>query len=61
MPQEVERIITRCLRKDPQRRWQSMADLKVALEDVLEELESGKIAIVQGRGAAANAAARLAG
>ena len=42
VPREVERIITRCLRKDPQRRWQSMADVKVALEDVLEELESGK-------------------
>src|SRR5579864_2154568 len=41
VPREVERIITRCLRKDPERRWQSMADLKVALEDVLEEIESG--------------------
>jgi Tol biopolymer transport system component/tRNA A-37 threonylcarbamoyl transferase component Bud32 len=42
VPVEVERIINRCLRKDPQRRWQSMADLKVALEDVLEELDSSK-------------------
>jgi eukaryotic-like serine/threonine-protein kinase len=42
VPLEVERIIKRCLRKDPQRRWQSMADLKVALEDVLEELDSSK-------------------
>jgi eukaryotic-like serine/threonine-protein kinase len=42
VPREVERIINRCLRKDPQRRWQSMADLKVALEDVLEEWDSGK-------------------
>ena len=42
VPREVERIIMRCLRKDPERRWQSMADLKVALEDALEELESGK-------------------
>ena len=40
VPREVERIVTRCLRKDPQRRWQTMADLKVALEDALEELES---------------------
>jgi eukaryotic-like serine/threonine-protein kinase len=40
IPREVERIIARCLRKDPQRRWQSMADVKVALEDALEELES---------------------
>lgn len=42
-PREVERIIGRCLRKDPQRRWQSIADVKVALEDALEELESGKL------------------
>ena len=42
VPREVERIIMRCLRKDPERRWQSMADLKVALEDALEEVESGK-------------------
>jgi serine/threonine protein kinase len=42
VPVEVERIINRCLRKDPQRRWQSMADLKVALEDALEELDSSK-------------------
>src|SRR5262249_29876164 len=45
VPQEVERIISRCLRKDPQRRWQNMADVKVALEDVLEEFDSTKIAI----------------
>jgi Tol biopolymer transport system component/predicted Ser/Thr protein kinase len=43
IPRDVERIISRCLRKDPQRRWQSMADVKVALEDVLDELESGKL------------------
>ncbi|HLK23009.1 MAG TPA: protein kinase [Bryobacteraceae bacterium] len=45
IPVEVERIIKRCLRKDPQRRWQSMADLKVALEDVLEDLDSSKAEI----------------
>ena len=43
-PPEVERIVMRCLRKDPGRRWQSMADLKVALEDVLEDWDSAKIA-----------------
>jgi eukaryotic-like serine/threonine-protein kinase len=48
VPREVERIIMRCLRKDPQRRWQSMADLKVALEDVLEEMESGKAVVSEG-------------
>jgi eukaryotic-like serine/threonine-protein kinase len=47
VPAEVERIINRCLRKDPQRRWQSMADLKVALEDVLEEWDSGKSQVIK--------------
>jgi Tol biopolymer transport system component/predicted Ser/Thr protein kinase len=36
---EIERIVARCLRKDPQRRWQSVADVKIALEDALEELD----------------------
>src|SRR6266849_10980635 len=48
VPREVERIIMRCLRKDPERRWQSMADLKVALEDALEEVESGKAIVSTG-------------
>jgi eukaryotic-like serine/threonine-protein kinase len=48
IPRDVERIIGRCLRKDPQRRWQSMADIKVALEDVLEELEAGKLGMAAG-------------
>jgi Tol biopolymer transport system component/predicted Ser/Thr protein kinase len=52
VPRDVERIISRCLRKDPQRRWQSMADIKVALEDVLDELESGKLALADGEAAA---------
>ncbi|HYY69726.1 MAG TPA: protein kinase [Terriglobales bacterium] len=37
---ELERIITRCLKKDPERRWQTMADVKVALEELREELET---------------------
>ncbi|HSA94514.1 MAG TPA: protein kinase, partial [Acidobacteriota bacterium] len=43
VPGELERIITRCLRKDPQRRWQTMSDLKVALQDLKEDSESGKL------------------
>ncbi|HYL37363.1 MAG TPA: protein kinase [Bryobacteraceae bacterium] len=42
VPRDLERIIARCLRKDAQRRWQNMADVKVALGDVLDELESGQ-------------------
>jgi len=42
-PQELERIITRCLKKDPSRRFQAMPDLKVALEELKEESDSGKL------------------
>jgi len=42
IPPELEKIILRCLRKDPARRWQNMADLKVALEDVQEESGAGQ-------------------
>ena len=41
IPPELDRIVQRCLRKDRERRFQHMADLKVALEDVKEESESG--------------------
>jgi serine/threonine protein kinase len=44
VPMEVERILDRCLRKDRQRRWQTMSDLKIALQDVKEESESAKLA-----------------
>jgi eukaryotic-like serine/threonine-protein kinase len=43
---ELERIIHRCLRKDPAKRFQSMADLKVALEELREELGAGPFARV---------------
>ncbi len=48
VPPELERIVLRCLRKDPQRRWQAMADLAVALEDLKEEVDSGKVSAVAG-------------
>ena len=44
LPAELSRIIMRCLRKDPARRFQHMADLKVALEELKEESDSGKLA-----------------
>jgi serine/threonine protein kinase/Tol biopolymer transport system component len=40
IPPELERIIARCLKKDPGRRWQSMADVKVALDELRDEMES---------------------
>jgi Tol biopolymer transport system component/predicted Ser/Thr protein kinase len=43
LPGDVEQILGRCLRKDPQRRWQSISDLKVVLIDLKEDSESGKL------------------
>jgi eukaryotic-like serine/threonine-protein kinase len=43
LPRELERIIARCLRKSPERRFQDMPDLKVALEELKEESDSGKL------------------
>src|SRR5580765_4188598 len=42
VPRDLEKIISRCLRKDAERRFQTMADLRVALEELKEESESGK-------------------
>jgi serine/threonine protein kinase len=42
-PPELDRLILRCLRKDINRRSQTMADLKLALEELRDESESGKL------------------
>jgi serine/threonine protein kinase/WD40 repeat protein len=44
LPREVERIVKRCLRKDPAHRFQHMDDLKVTLEELKEESDSGELA-----------------
>jgi len=41
-PAELERLIARCLKKEPERRIQTMADLKVALEELREESHSAR-------------------
>jgi serine/threonine protein kinase len=41
VPSDLEKVILRCLRKDPQRRFQYIADVKVALQDIKEESDSG--------------------
>ena len=46
IPRELDRIIARCLRKDPARRFQAMPDLKVALEELKEESDSGTAEVV---------------
>jgi hypothetical protein len=42
IPHDVARIVLLCLRKDPERRHQHMADLKVALLNLKEESDSGQ-------------------
>jgi serine/threonine protein kinase len=44
VPHELERIVRRCLQKAPEKRWQSMADVKIALEEFRQEWESGQLA-----------------
>ena len=41
VPPELDRIVKRCLRKDPRRRWQQAPDLRVALEEIRDEVQSG--------------------
>ena len=48
IPADLEKLISRCLRKDPVRRSQYMADVKVALDDLKEESESGRSAAIEG-------------
>jgi len=40
VPHSLDKFVLRCLRKDPGRRFQNMADLKLALEDLQEETDS---------------------
>ena len=35
LPAELARIVSRCLRKAPEKRWQSIADVRIALEEWL--------------------------
>ncbi len=46
IPPEVARLVDRCLRKDPDRRWQTMQDLRVALLEAKEDSDSGKFAAI---------------
>ena len=40
IPAGVEKVVARCLRKDPSRRYQHMADVQVELQELVEESES---------------------
>jgi len=41
---ELVRIVARCLRKIPERRWQSIADVRIALEEFKQDLDAGRLA-----------------
>jgi serine/threonine protein kinase len=43
-PGDLTKVIGRCLRKDIARRYQHMDDVKLALEELKEESDSGKLA-----------------
>jgi serine/threonine protein kinase len=43
VPRDLDKIIARCLRKDPNRRFQHMSDVRVALLELKEESESGNL------------------
>ncbi len=48
VPRELERLIGRCLRKDPARRAQHIADIKLGLEEIKEDSESGALSSASG-------------
>ena len=50
IPADLDKLISRCLRKDPGKRFQHMDDVKVALEELKEESESGKLAGLEATG-----------
>jgi eukaryotic-like serine/threonine-protein kinase len=53
IPPDLARVVDRCLRKDPARRWQHMEDVHVALLDLKEESDSGRLAVPVAAAAAA--------
>ena len=61
VPSDLEKVILRCLRKDPERRFQHMADVKVALQEIKEDSESGTAAAVVPRNRRRRRLAALAG
>jgi eukaryotic-like serine/threonine-protein kinase len=43
VPQDLVRVLRRCLRKDPDRRYQHLLDLKIDLQNFREEMEFAEI------------------
>jgi serine/threonine protein kinase len=42
-PRDLEKLVQRCLRKDPARRYQHIGDVEVELEELKEHAESGRL------------------
>src|SRR5229473_6248837 len=40
VPRDLEKVILRCLQKEPDRRFQHMADVKVEIQEIKEESDS---------------------
>jgi eukaryotic-like serine/threonine-protein kinase len=49
IPEALERLIVRCLRKEPERRYQHMSDVKVELQEIKEDSDSQAVAPVRAR------------
>jgi Tol biopolymer transport system component/predicted Ser/Thr protein kinase len=49
VPPDLEKTINRCLRKDPERRFQHMADVKVMLRDLMEDSSAEQLAVAAPR------------
>jgi serine/threonine protein kinase len=45
LPKDLDRLLQRCLRKEPERRFQHMSDVKVELQEIKEESESPRAAV----------------
>jgi len=45
LPRELDRVIQRCLQKEPARRFQHTLDLKLELEQIKEETDTGRAAV----------------
>ena len=66
LPRELERLILRCLRKEPERRYQTMLDVRNELQEIKEESRLGHARSTAGDAAASaspphGAAAAVAG
>ncbi len=44
VPDQLKKLIQRCLRKDPSRRYQNIVDVKLALEELKEDSDTGRLA-----------------